>query len=163
MMAGRGVFDLNFTCPLFAVQDIRRSVSFYQEVLGQQVAMDFGTNVTFQGGFALQEGLDQLAGFPAQKIVWGSHNAELYFESPNFDGDVAAVKRAGVPLLHDVREHPWGQRVLRFYDPDGHIVELGEAMHTVICRFLSQGMTPQEAAQRSQYPLEFVLRCQAEG
>lgn len=39
---------------------------------------------------------------------------------------------------------PWGQRVIRFYDLDGYIIEVGEDMKTVINRFLDSGMTIEE-------------------
>lgn len=45
-------------------------------------------------------------------------------------------------------EHSWGQRVIRFYDPDGHMIEVGEAMKAVIERFLDSGMTLEATAVR---------------
>jgi hypothetical protein len=58
--------------------------------------------------------------------------------------------------VHPVVEQPWGQRVFRVYDPDGHVVEIGEPMDAVIRRFLEQGMTVEEAAPRTSMPLEIV-------
>ena len=29
-------------------------------------------------------------------------------------------------LVHPIRMEPWGQRVFRIFDPDKHVVELGE-------------------------------------
>jgi hypothetical protein len=57
-----------------------------------------------------------------------------------------------------LREQPWGQRVFRVYDPDGHIVEIGEPMPVVIQRFLAQGMSAEEAAERTSMPLEIVQK-----
>ena len=123
---------MEFQGALFAVRSMAVSRSFYETVLGRKVA-----------------------------LVYRAHNAELYFESQDFDGDAARVKAAGVELLHEVREYPWGQRVLRFYDPDGHIIELGEAMSTVVLRFLDQGMSEEEVCARSQHPMEFIRQCKA--
>ena len=53
-------------------------------------------------------------------------------------------------------EQPWGQRVFRIYDPDKHMVELGEPMTAVIKRYLNQGMTPIEVAKRMSMPFEIV-------
>ena len=64
-----------------------------------------------------------------------------------------------VALVHPVKEHPWGQRAVRFYDPDGHIIEVGENLQTVCRRFLGSGMTPEQTAQRMDVPLEFVNGC----
>lgn len=65
-----------------------------------------------------------------------------------------------IEYIHKVREYPWGQNVVRFYDPDKHIIEVGESMITVIKRFLASGMTVEETAQRTQHPIEFVKSCQ---
>lgn len=40
--------------PLLAVRDMERSKTFYREVLGLHVVMDFGANVTLTGGLCLQ-------------------------------------------------------------------------------------------------------------
>ena len=45
-------------------------------------------------------------------------------------------------------EHSWGQRVVRFYDLDGHIIEVGEEMKMVVERFLASGMTMEEVSRR---------------
>jgi len=54
--------------------------------------------------------------------------------------------------------YPWGQRVIRFYDPDFHIVEVGESMESVFKKFQKQGMSIDEVAQRTQHPVEFVKK-----
>ncbi len=47
-----------------------------------------------------------------------------------------------------VVEHPWGSGVIRFYDLDGHLIEVGESMKLVIRRFQAAGMTPEEIARK---------------
>ena len=49
-----------------------------------------------------------------------------------------------IEYLGEVVEHDWGQRVIRFYDLDGHIIEVGEDMKMVINRFLKSGMTMED-------------------
>ena len=56
-------------------------------------------------------------------------------------------------------EHRWGQRVVRLYDPDRHIIEVGENMKSVCRRFRDQGMTPEQIAARMEVPLKFVTGC----
>ena len=153
---------MEFQGVLFAVRSMAVSRPFYETVLGRKVALDLGANLVFEGGPTLQEGFAGLVGFPEERTVYRSHNAELYFESESFDADVSRVRAAGVELLHEVKEYPSGQRVLRFYDTDGHIIELGESMKTVVLRFLDQGLSEEEAARRSQFPLEFVRWCQTQ-
>ena len=60
-----------------------------------------------------------------------------------------------INYVHELLEHPWGQRVVCFYDPDGHIIEVGEKMKAVIERFLKSGMTYEEVAERMDEPVEY--------
>lgn len=113
--------------------------------------------------FALQtrESWAEFIGQPVEAIQFGGKNFELYFEEPDFDHFYQHLQTfPDLCYATPLKEYPWGQRVVRFYDPDRHIIEVGESMKTVVCRFLSQGMSLEEAAQRSQYPLAFVKRCQ---
>ena len=63
-------------------------------------------------------------------------------------------KASGLSLIHI-----WGQRVVRFYDPDRHIIEVGENMKAVCWRFLDSGMTPDQVAVRMDVPVKFVNAC----
>ena len=57
-------------------------------------------------------------------------------------------------------EDDHGQRDIRIYDPDMHIVEIAESMESVIRRFLSQGMSVDEISKRTMYPVD-ALKCLA--
>ena len=150
---------LKFKCPLIAVSDIKESVRFYEEVIGDRVAMDFGENVTFEGGFSLQEMKRWKSLIHTDKVRRKSNDAELYFEEDDFDGFIAYLKEfPELQFVHGVEEMPWGQRVIRFYDPDFHIIEVGESMDVVIRRMLQSGMSVEETARKSQYPIEYVVR-----
>lgn len=151
---------MKFTCPLIAVNDIEVSKKFYQEVLGQKIILDLGANVTFEGIFALQADYAGLVGFDKNDIVQGSKSFELYFEEADFDSFVNKLKtKPEIKYLHEVKEYPWGQRVIRFYDPDRHVIEVGESMGFVIKRFLRQGLSVEETAKRTMHPVEFVRKC----
>ena len=91
---------MEFQGVLFAVRSMAVSRPFYETVLGRKVALDLGANLVFEGGPTLQEGFAGLVGFPEERTVYRSHNAELYFESESFDADVsgAAPRGEGVPL-----------------------------------------------------------------
>ena len=52
----------------------------------------------------------------------------------------------------------WGQRVIRFYDLDGHIVEVGEDMKMVIKRFLASGMTMEEVSVKMDASMEDLTK-----
>ena len=145
--------------PLLAVADIDKSVEFYKIVFGLNVIMDFGANKTLTGGLALQT-LETWKDFiGTDNISFGSNNSEVYFEEDNFDAFAEKLKTCEVEYVHPVKEHSWGQRVVRIYDPDKHIIEIGENIKSVCKRFLDSGMTPKQAAERMDVPLKFVKAC----
>jgi len=151
---------MKFACSLISVKDISASRKFYEELFGLQVQFDFGANISFTCGLALQQGYADLIGIPSDKIVYKTHNFELYFEEEDFDGFVDKLKlHPGIEYLHDVKEYVWGQRVIRFYDLDGHIIEVGEDMCCVVRRFLKQGLSIEATAERTQHPIDFVKSC----
>jgi catechol 2,3-dioxygenase-like lactoylglutathione lyase family enzyme len=152
--------DITFQSSVLFVRDIEPSRRFYEGLLGQEVVFDFGENVSFAGGFAIQQAEHIgpiIFGRPlAGAGPLGRENFELYFESEDLDAVWERLAEAGTPVIHPLREQPWSQRVFRVHDPDGHIVEIGEPMSVVVARFLRQGVSKEEAARRSSMPLEFV-------
>lgn len=153
---------MKFVCPLIVVRDIAVSRTFYEEVLDQKVGYDFDENVSFEGGFAIhsRSHFSDLIGVEEGSIVEGSHNAELYFEEDDLDAFLERLKGMGsVRYVHELIEQPWGQRAIRLYDPDMHIVEVGEPMESVVKRFLGRGFSVEETARRTSMPEEFVRQC----
>ncbi len=153
---------MKFMCPLIVVNDIAVSREFYEKVLNQKVVLDFGANITFAGDFALQsksswvDFIDKTENDIKQK----SNNFELYFEEEDMNSFIERIKSyEELKYVHGVKEYSWGQRVIRFYDPDMHVIEVGESMTSVIKRFLNQGLSVEDTAKRTQYPIEFVCQC----
>lgn len=155
---------MKFTSPLIVVEDMEKSRAFYEKVLNQTVILDFGANITFAGDFSLQTKPTWKDFIGKEKeIAKKSNNFELYFEEENFEAFLSHLHSfEEIEYVHEVKEYPWGQRVVRLYDPDGHIIEVGESMRTVIRRFLASGMSVEEAAERSQFPVNFVKSCMEE-
>ncbi|HEX3037445.1 MAG TPA: VOC family protein [Oscillospiraceae bacterium] len=153
---------MKFNCPLIVVKSIKKSREFYEKVLNQKVIMDFGENITFEGDFSLQS-KESWQGFidkNEDEILQKSNNFELYFEEEDFEKFMSHLRTFdSIEFVHGVKEYSWGQKVVRFYDPDYHIVEVGESMKSVIKRFLASGMSAEEAAERSQFPIDYVKSC----
>lgn len=144
---------------MLVVTDIDKSVEFYKKVLGLRVIMDFGANKTLTGGLALQT-LDTWREFIAtDDISFGNNSSEIYFEEDNFDKFAERLQKLDVDYVHPVKEHSWGQRVVRIYDPDKHIIEIGENIKSVCQRFLDSGMTAEQVAERMDVPVRFVNAC----
>jgi len=132
-----------------AVKDVNLSKKFYQDLFGLEVFQDYGINVSF-GSLSLQQEFDWLLDIPKEKILKEPHNMELYFEEDDFDGFLLKLKQyKNIRFLGDgVKEAGWGQRSIRFYDLDGHIIEVGENMKMVVRRFLDSGLSMDETSKR---------------
>lgn len=151
--------SIRFHSAVLFTADIKRLSAFYMEVLDQQVQYDVGACVIFQCGLSLWQPSNELT--MAAKLGYcchpsGNKNLELCFETETFASDVERIKAAGATLLHDVVEEPWGQRALRFFDPDGNVVELGESIPTFVRRHYAAGLSAEAVAERTGVPLEAV-------
>jgi len=153
---------MKFRCPLIVVQDIQISQNFYEQVLEQKVKFDFGENIVFEGDFSIQQKkcFASMLMLEESHIHEGCNHFELYFEEEDMDRFIKKLKDTpDIRYIHPLLEHPWGQRVIRFYDPDLHIIEVGESMIHVVRRFISQGFSIEETAIRTQHPITFVRQC----
>lgn len=140
---------MKYSYTVIAVSDIHVSRKFYEELFGLTVFQDYGINIAFTCGLALQQDFDWLVGLPKNQIVQKPNNMELCFEEEQFDDFLAKLNQyPDIRYLGDVIEHGWGQRVIRFYDPDGHIIEVGECIKMVASRFLSSGLSAEDTAKR---------------
>lgn len=151
---------MKFQLPLLAVQDVEVSKKFYNQLFNQEVVLDLGKNVTFNGGFAIQEDFAWLTDIDPTSVVKKSHNMELYFEVEDFDEFLLLLeKHKEVKLVHPPKKHEWQQRVVRVYDPDFHMIEIGESMEVIAKRYLSQGLSVEKVSEIIQHPIEFVKNC----
>lgn len=134
---------------LSAVRDLKRSLAFYCEVLGLEVVSDFGANVVLTGGLSLQT-LDTWAEFlGSSDIRFGGNDAEMYYVAEDFDAFLDTLKEhSETELVCPPLEHRWGQRVVRLYDPDRHIIEVGESLNKVAKRFRDGGLNEEGVARR---------------
>lgn len=147
---------MKYAGTLIAVKDMEISKRFYHDVLGLDVAADFGANVMLDGGIFLQT-LDTWEQFiRTDNVILQNNAGEMYFEEEDIDAFSDHLRSFEINYVHELLEHPWGQRVVRFYDPDGHIIEVGEMIRAVIERFLKSGMTHEEVAVRMDVPVEYV-------
>lgn len=140
---------MKYTCSLLAVKDIKAAVSFYQSLFGLELYQDYGLNVTFTCGLSLQENFPWLAGIDPGDVAVKANNMEVCFETQDFDGFLEKLSQyPNIEYLGKAVEHSWGQRVVRFYDPDKHLIEVGESLKMVVKRFISQGLTREEIAKK---------------
>jgi len=148
---------MKYICSLITVEDINISREFYEKLLQQKVKYDFGENITFEGGFAIHSKSDYSKLIDGKSITKASNSFELYFEYDEVDVFVKDLKKRNIELVHDVREQPWRQKVVRFYDPDKNIIEVGESMEFLSFRLAKEGKTIEEISKITSIPMNFVI------
>lgn len=152
---------MKFKSPMLVVRNMELTKTFYQEVLGLRITMDLGANVTMTGGLAFQtqESWESFIHASSQDIQYHGNDMEIYFEENDIDAFITKLDTMpNIQYVHEIKEHDWGQRVVRFYDPDFHIIEVGESMDVVCRRYYSQGMSYGEIAKKTLFPISMVQR-----
>lgn len=142
---------------LLVVDDIEKSIAFYKDLFGLEIIRDFGGNVILTEGLVLQERAIWEA-FMNRNVISEGNDVELYFEENDMDGFLSKLKSSHweIDYVNQLVEHDWGQRVIRIYDPDKHMIEIGEAMEYVARRFWNMGMSPEEIATKTQLPISQI-------
>jgi catechol 2,3-dioxygenase-like lactoylglutathione lyase family enzyme len=150
---------IKFILPLIVVEDISASRRFYEDCLEQKVLHDFGEDVQFEGGFSIHQRahFQTLLGDEQRyAIILKSNSGELYFETENITAAQARLKQFGVVFIHEIEEQPWGQLAMRLYDPDGHMIEIGERMESTVLRLYEQDLSLEAIMKKTGMPKEFV-------
>jgi hypothetical protein len=117
---------MKYICPLIVVKDINRSRFLYENILKQKVKADNGENVVFEGEFAIHQKKHFQSLINGYPVKIHSNNFELYFEEENLKEIEKILKEHNFEFIHSIKEQPWKQKVLRFYDYDKNIIEIGE-------------------------------------
>lgn len=114
---------------LIVVNDMEKSIAFYQELFGLEVILDQDGNVIMTEGLVLQDA-NIWKKFLEREIIPRNHSCELYFEEQNIEEFVDKLEHYHEPIeyVNRLMTHSWGQRVVRFYDPDGNLIEVGTPM-----------------------------------
>lgn len=117
---------------LLVVDDIEKSIAFYKELFGLQVILDQDGNVILTEGLVLQD-RKIWERFIGHAVNYGTHDAELYFEENDLDSFQKKLDNCSfeIAYVNPLMTHSWGQRVIRIYDLDHHVIEIGESMEYV--------------------------------
>jgi catechol 2,3-dioxygenase-like lactoylglutathione lyase family enzyme len=149
---------MKFICTLIVVEDVQKSRFLYEQILGQTVKMDYGENITFHGDFAIHQKSHFKSLINHYPILSKSNNFELYFEDDNLETIVKKLKDNGFEFIHKIVEQPWKQKVIRFYDYDKNIIEIGERMEHVAYRLSKQNYSIEEISKITYFPEDIVQK-----
>jgi len=147
---------MKFICSLITVNDINRSRDFYERILDQKVKANFGENVTYHGDFAIHLKSHFQGLIDNIEIKTHCNNFELYFEHDDIEQLVDRLNSYGVTYIHALREQPWRQKVMRFYDPDENIIEVGESIEHLSYRLHTEGISIDKIASITYMSETFV-------
>lgn len=114
---------------LIVVKDIEKSKQFYHDLFGLEVVLDNDGNMILTEGLVLQDETIWKS-FLGKDIIPENNSCELYFEESNLDAFVEKLERLypQIQYVNKMMTHSWGQKVVRFYDLDGNLIEVGTPM-----------------------------------
>ena len=111
---------------LIVVKNIERSKQFYHDLFGLEMILDNDGNMILTDGLVLQEE-KYWKEFLKKEIIPENNSCELYFEEADIEGFIEKLESyyPEVKYVNRLMTHSWGQKVIRFYDPDGNLIEVG--------------------------------------
>ena len=114
---------------LIVVKDIEKAKRFYHDLFGLDMLLDNDGNMLLTDGLVLQEER-YWKEFLGKEIIPENNACELYFEERDIEGFVAKLENyyPDVKYVNRLMTHSWGQKVVRFYDLDGNLIEVGTPM-----------------------------------
>lgn len=111
---------------LIVVKDIEKSKQFYHDLFGLNLVLDNDGNMILTEGLVLQD--EKIwKDFLGKDIIPENNSCELYFEEKDIEGFIEKLERLypSVKYVNKLMTHSWGQKVIRFYDLDGNLIEVG--------------------------------------
>ena len=114
---------------LIVVKNIEESRQFYHDLFGLELILDNDGNMILTEGLVLQD--EKIwREFLGRDVIPENNSCELYFEESDLEGFVEKLERLypEVRYVNRLMVHSWGQKVVRFYDPDGNLIEVGTPM-----------------------------------
>ena len=111
---------------LIATKDMERAVRFYHDLFGLSVILDNDGNRILTEGLVLQDtaAWREVLG---REIIPENNSCELYFEERDIEGFVRKLEELYPDIRYVTRltTNSWGRKIIRFYDPDGNLIEVG--------------------------------------
>ena len=114
---------------LIVVKDIEKSKKFYHDLFGLNTILDSEGNMILTEGLVLQD--EKIwKKFLGKDVIPESNSCELYFEETDIEGFIEKLEKLypSIQYVNRLMVHSWGQKVVRFYDLDGNLIEVGTPM-----------------------------------
>ena len=114
---------------LIVVKDIEKSKKFYHDLFGLDIILDNDGNVILTEGLVLQDE-KVWKDVTGKEIIPKSYSCELQFEGQNIEAFIEKLEKLypSIQYVNRLILHHWGQKVIRFYDLDGNLIEVRTPM-----------------------------------
>ena len=114
---------------LIVVKDIERSEKFYHDLFGLNTILDSEGNMILTEGLVLQDE-EIWKKYLGKDVIPESNSCELYFEETDIEGFIEKLEKLypSIQYVNRLMVHSWGQKIVRFYDLDGNLIEVGTPM-----------------------------------
>src|SRR5918999_4921350 len=115
--------------PIVSTADLPRALAFYRDLLGGSVTYEFPGPDGEPGYVGIDLGTSHL-GIGRDPAAAGDHapsrlTISLWAYTDDCDAAIERLRAAGVPIVEEPTDQPWGERVARVRDPDGNEVIIG--------------------------------------
>ena len=110
---------------LIVVNDIELAKKFYHDLFGLDTILDNDGNVILTEGLVLQD--EQIwKSFLEKEVIPENNACELYFEESDIEAFVEKLEKLypDIKYVNQLMTYSWGQKVVRFYDLDGNLIEV---------------------------------------
>lgn len=114
---------------LIVVKDIEKSKKFYRDLFGLDTILDNEGNVILTEGLVLQDA--KIWREAVKKDILPENNScELYFEDRDIEVFAKKLEELypTVKYVNRLMTYSWGQKMIRFYDLDGNLIEVRTPM-----------------------------------
>ena len=121
---------LRSATPGYTVNDIHRSLAWYENVLGCIVVSRWERDGRLQGATVRAGSVEFYLGQDDWKLgrdrVKGAGFRIYCTTRQNVDAVAAGIKARGGTLLHEPQDEPWGERDFAIADPDGFKITISQ-------------------------------------
>jgi len=115
--------------PIIRTPDLPRALGFWRDLLDGVVEYQFPLDG--EPDFVAIDLGDSHLGIGRDPDVAGAvdpQRVSMWVYADDCDGAVARLREAGVVIIEEPVDQPWGERVARVLDPDGNSVVIGSRL-----------------------------------
>ena len=115
--------------PILVTRDLAAALGFYRDLLDAKVTYEFPGPDGQPGYVGLELGASHLGiGRDLELTDGPSARFSLWAYVDDCDAAVERLRAAGVTIVEEPADQPWGERVARVLDPDGNLVLIGQGV-----------------------------------